>query len=205
MSSLVGLELRFALDALVNKIPRTVMRDNGSTCQVWDDCLLDQLANLGQGGESGSGGAHSKPGSKPPVPIDVLALRVDIRDAIAGMWRAGLPNTGTAAQLRAIVDHLIETNQWAAVYDWTELLRAWALRINDLSGVERPRSRPLPIDCPACRQRWQYVTTDGETVRRPILSALFDGDVMLSLDCASCGSWQRGPALDALVTFMRAA
>lgn len=203
MSALDGLALRLALDGLTNQIPRTVARDDGTTVQVWDDCLLDQLASLGQGGEAGNG-ASGKPGSKPPIAIDVLALRVDIRNAVARV-RVRHAGTGTAAQLRAVVDHLISTQQWAQCVDWAALLHAWARRINDLSGVERPRSRPLPIDCPVCGQRWQYVDSDGETVRRPILSAMFDRDVMLSLDCASCGTWARGAELDALVTFMRAA
>lgn len=128
-----------------------------------------------------------------------------MRNAIARMWRADLSTAGTAAQLRAVTDHLIASQQWDECEHWTELLHSWARRINDLSGAERPRMRALPINCPACGQRWQYVDSDGETVRKPIMSALFDNGLMMSLDCASCGTWSRGDALDALVSFMRAA
>lgn len=203
---LAGLALHHALDALTNRIPRTVHRDDGSTVQIWDDCLLDQLARLGEGGEIGQGGS-GKPGSKPPVAIDVLALRLDIRSAIRDAISSVLSvkterPIGTAAQLRFIVHHVIDADECDR---WTELLTTWARRINDLSGAERPRMRALPIACPACGQRWQYVDSDGETVRKPIMSALFDGPIVLALDCASCGSWSRGEELDALVAFMRAA
>jgi hypothetical protein len=204
MSSLVALNLQMALDRLVNQIPRNVVRDDGSTMQVWDDCLLDQLASMGQESTRG-GSSHSKPDSKPPIALDVISLRLDMHNAIARMWRANLSDNGTAGQLRTIIAYLIDSRQWARCDEWAERLDTWAMRINDLSGVERARSRPLATPCPACGERWQYDEQDGETVRRPILSALFEGDVMLSLDCASCGSWVRGAGLDELVTHMLAA
>lgn len=204
MSTFTGLTLRLALDKLTNQIPRNVTRDDGSTVQVWDDCLLEQLDNMGSESSRG-GGSHGKPGSKPPIALDVIALRLDMRNAIARMWRANLADNGTAGQLRTIVDYLIRSQQWALCEQWTVTLHGWERRINDLSGVERPRARPLPIECPACGERWQYVENDGETVRRPILSAVFDGDTMASLDCASCGTWSRGVELDALVAHMMAA
>ena len=196
MSSIDALELRFALDALTNQIPRTLTRDDGTTEQVWDDCLLDQLEQMGQAStRAGTGGVP--PGSRPPVAFDVIALRVEMRDACQA--------PATAARLGAIVDSLIDSMQWEACTDWARTLRRWAATIRDMSGAERVRARPLPIDCPACHARWQYVDCDGETLRRPIMSAVFDGELMLSMHCASCGSWPRGRALDALVAFMRAA
>ncbi len=198
-------ELRTALDALTNRIPRTCVRDDGTTDRIWDECLLDQLANaVVQGSESGSG-SSGKPKSKPPIPMNVLSLNVEMRTYVTRYANAHLLDMRQltiAKQLAMVVDHICVNVMRRPAATWAALLTRWADQMRDVSGHRLVRVRELPFNCPVCARRWIPVARDGEESRRPIMSGVFEGESMTSLTCAMCGTWERGSSLDDLVEYM---
>jgi hypothetical protein len=171
-------------DALVNRYPVDVPRDNGTVDRVWVKGLLDQLAEATQGTEAGNG-SSGKPTSRPPISIEVVQLNADIHDAIA----AGHRKHGACvrAEPKAALTRLCmlatdtEGPQWAARFT------DWAQRIRDVTGVEKARTIDLRIECPSCGQSWVDVSNHDETIKaRAVYVAMLAGKV-LAFDCRGCG------------------
>jgi hypothetical protein len=173
-------------------------RDSGSLERVRAAPLLDQLAEaLVPSGEVGSGGT-GKSKSKPPLAIDALDLRAEIRK-FCRLTISG----DIASALKARAKQLERHRDTAAAWSMVDQLDDWAERIRAVCGQAELTTRSLPIECPSCGERWCYVEQDGETIRQDTIAATFDGGVLESFACKQCrGVWRRGADLDALVDWM---
>lgn len=165
------------LRALTDRIPVDIVRDDGTTERVWVKSLLDQLAEAEQGTERGSS-ASGKPKSKPPISIEVIAIRAAI-DALITKWRYAHLDRKDALRNIGWLAGQFES-------DYTDKLIDWADRIRNVTGVERPRVMDLAIICPSCDQSWVARDDEGETVRnRAVYVILFKGTVQ-SFGCRGC-------------------
>jgi hypothetical protein len=170
------------LEALVNRQPVDVARDNGSIERVWVKSLLDQLAEAVQGTEVGQGASSGKPTSRPPISIDVIQLNIDISEAVRSTFvlLGVAPSGDHATDVRIIGRRIAQTEAWSARF------AEWAQRIRDATGVEKPRQVAISIQCPSCGESWVSVTQGDEIIRRrAVYVTLLHGKVQ-SFSCSNC-------------------
>nr|QOL00340.1 hypothetical protein [uncultured organism] len=185
-----------AVEALTYRQRDTVSRDNGTTEVVFVDSLLDQvIAMVRPSGEASRGGSSSgKPHSRPPLSVDALTLIVEIERCTE--------SHDLAAGIRTIARTLERTHDTAGQTDFTERLRRWIVRVKAMTGNAETRTRPLPINCPACQSFWVWDLRDGEPVRTYAVFTTFRGDEVASFGCLVCKTtWERGDDLDELVAW----
>lgn len=179
--------MRAELDALTNRVPVDVKRDNGTTDRVWVKSLLAQLAEAVQGTEPNRGGASGgKPDSKPPIDIDVIQMNLDIRDAIRDESTMLLMHTtgDHALDLQRIERNLLSDSRRAI---WSARLKEWEKRIRKLSGEEQPKTVALQIQCPSCGESWIPTLQGDELVwNRAVYATMMHGKVQ-SFSCSGCG------------------
>jgi hypothetical protein len=69
-----------AVDELTRAVPGQVTRDDGTRVRLDAVSLWDQL--VGSASQSGSSHASGKPGSRPPVALAALALRLEAQELV---------------------------------------------------------------------------------------------------------------------------
>ncbi|MDA2891262.1 hypothetical protein PDG61_10110 [Mycolicibacterium sp. BiH015] len=117
-------------------------------------------------------------GSRPPVWVDALDLRVEIDDALQCWQPAGY---STPARLRALAAKRWRPQDSSQVEQITRNVESWCVEIRALLDPEGVRRISAP--CPACGATHVYrLNSAGDHIRQPALQLVADQ----GCTCRSC-------------------
>jgi uncharacterized protein with PIN domain len=184
------------VDSLTKPTRHRLTRDDGATDWADVPSLWDQLSQcIATGSE---GGSRAKPGSKPPVDTESLALRLEIEWLIAGgchdhglkVDRDEPADTRVPKDIRRLASAIVTKANPAAVTAATTQLGKWAHRIRTTIGDgTKPARRLRGHRCITCGTEGLRIrNSDGDTTIVPPLMLTFsdDGQVRCAT-CEACG------------------